>query len=462
MAAPEPIPRNRPSAKITLSESRAYYQDCCGYLPGGAHYNFADSDKTLIVPFKRGVGSRVWDLDGNEHLDMFCQFGALITGHANQQYNTALSAQLDKLSGVDLCDLEVEVGALLRAAIPCAERVRFSLSGTEAVQNALRLARGYTGKTRFVRFQGHYHGNADNIMGGRLGENMRYPVPEEYEGDFLATAGRAPNVLAQQSFLLPWDDIDVLTRTVNDYKDEIAAIIMEPVCINGGGILPTPGYLEAVKTLCERNNIVLIFDEVITGFRAGIGGAQALLGVTPHLAVFGKALAGGALPVSAIMGHKDIMNLYRTGKVIHGGTFNGYPLGLAAIKANLGLLMEDADAYPRMARHLRAIADLLVKAAHGNGLPMTVQGLPTALVYHSVDRPVDAATGYSLRVKLNDILIREVCKRYGIQFSPLSRMFSTLMMSDDDVRFFGERIHEALREAKRVIDANAERWNVDG
>lgn len=460
MAATEPVRRNSGSVKISLSESRAYYQACCNYLPGGAHYNFADSDKTLIVPFKRGLGSRVWDLDGNEHLDMFCQFGALITGHANPQYNAALSAYLNKLAAVDLCDLEVEVGSLLRAAIPCAERVRFSLSGTEAVQNAIRLARAYTGKTRFVRFQGHYHGNADNIMGGRLSDELRYPVPQEYQGDYLATAGRAPNVLAQQSFLLPWDNLDVLARTVSDFKDEIGAIIMEPVCMNGGGILPSPGYLEAVKALCERNNIVLIFDEVITGFRAGLGGAQSLLGVTPHLAVFGKALAGGALPVSAIMGRKDIMDLYRTGKVVHGGTFNGYPLGLAAVKATVSLLTQDEDAYPRMARHLRGIADLLIKAAADNGLPMVVQGLPTALVYHSMEQPVDAATGYSLRVKFNDILIREICKRYAIQFSPMSRMFSTLMMSDEDVRFFGDRIHEALREAKRVIHANAERWNM--
>ena len=448
------------SAKLDLSKSKAYYQACCNYLPGGTHYNFADSDKMLVIPFNKGRGSRVWDLDGNEHLDLFCQFGALITGHANTRYNAALAAYLETIAAVDLCDLEVDVGTLLRDAIPCAERVRFALSGTEAVQNAIRLARGYTGKHRFVRFQGHYHGNADNIMGGKLADDMRYPVPQEYDGDFMATAGRAPNVLAQQSFLLPWNDIDVLTRTVGDFKNEIAAIIMEPISINGGGIMPKPGYLEAVKGLCEQNNIVLIFDEVITGFRPGIGGAQALLGVTPHLAVFGKALAGGTVPVSAIMGRKDIMDQYRTGKVVQGGTFNGYPLGLAAVKATLGILMDDKDVYPRMALHLKAIADVLVKAAKDLGMPMVVQGLPTALVYHSMDRTVDAPEGYSLQAKLNDIIIREVCKRYGIQFSPLSRLYSNVMTSADDVAFFEARIHEALKDAKRVIDANVGRWNV--
>lgn len=235
---------------------------------------------------------------------------------------------------------------------------------------------------------------------------------------------------------------------------------MEPISINGGGIMPKPGYLEAVKGLCEQNNIVLIFDEVITGFRPGIGGAQALLGVTPHLAVFGKALAGGTVPVSAIMGRKEIMDQYRTGKVVQGGTFNGYPLGLAAVKATLGILMDDKDVYPRMALHLKAIADVLVKAAKDLGMPMVVQGLPTALVYHSMDRTVDAPEGYSLQAKLNDIIIREVCKRYGIQFSPLSRLYANVLMSADDVAFFEARIHEALKDAKRVIDANVGRWNV--
>lgn len=155
------------TTKLNLKESKAYYKKTWDLLPGGAHYNFADPERPLVIPFNKGRGSRVWDLDGNEHLDLFAKFGAMFVGHNNPDYMTALRKYMDKVTSVDTCDLEYEVCSTLSRHIPCAEMVRFALSGTEAVQNALRLARAYTGKNRFVRFQGHYHGNADNVMGGR-------------------------------------------------------------------------------------------------------------------------------------------------------------------------------------------------------------------------------------------------------------------------------------------------------
>lgn len=450
------VMKSKESSKLHLKKSKEYYKRAWEYLPGGTHYNFADHQNAMVVPFARGRNSRVWDLDGNEHLDLFCKFGALITGHYNTQYNAALIAYMEKVTSVDICDLEVEVGELMIHAIPCAEQVRFCLSGTEAVQNALRLARGYTGKNRFIRFHGHYHGNADNIMGGKLNPDLSHPTPVMFKGDFLGTAGRDPNIMAQQSFVLPWNEIEILKNTIGSYKDEIAAIIMEPISINGGGIMPKPGYLESVKQLCDQNNIVLIFDEIITGYRAGLGGAQDMLGVTPHLATFGKALGGGSMPVSAIAGHRDIMDLYRTGKVIHAGTFNGYPLGLAAVKATIELLMNDTDCYMRMGTHMTAIANSLIGAANDLGMPMIVQGLPTAMVFHSQAEMVESAEGYPPEVKVNDIVIREVCKRYGIQFSPLSRIYANVLMSEDDVTFFNDRIGDAMAEAKKLIDLNIE------
>jgi len=252
--------------------------------------------------------------------------------------------------------------------------------------------------------------------------------------------------------MLPWNDIEVLTATIERYHDEIAAVLMEPICINGGGIFPREGYLEKAKALCEKYNIVLIFDEIITGVRLGLGGAQQLLGVTPHLSTFGKALGGGSMPISAIVGRRDIMNLYTRGKVIHAGTFNGYPLGLAAIKATFSLIEQDPGCYERMAGFTRQISNIFVKAAESVELPLVVQGMPTALVYHSQNSPVDRSEGYSDKVKFCDIIIREISKRYGIQFSPLSRIYANMLMSQDDVQFFEERIYDAMANARKIID----------
>ena len=443
---------NNSGKKLNLTQSKEYYKKTWDLLPGGAHYNFADPERALVVPFNRGRNSRVWDLDGNEHLDLFCKFGALFVGHHNEKYNKALLNYMEKVTSVDTCDLEYDVCAMMSNHIPCAEMIRFALSGTEAVQNALRLARAYTGKNRFIRFHGHYHGNADNVMGGRKKKDLSWPVPERFKGDMLDTQGRADNILEEQSFMLPWNDVAALETVVTQHAGEIAAVLMEPICMNGGGILPRPGYLEKAKEICERHNIVLIFDEIITGVRLGLGGAQKILGVTPHLATFGKALGGGSMPISAIAGHKDIMNLYTKGKVIHAGTFNGYPLGLAAIKATFELIENDPDCYDRMGKIMAEMCKIFTTASKRVGIPMVVQGMPTALVYHSQDKLVDRSEGYTDRVKFCDIIIREICKRYGLQFSPLSRMYPNLLINEGDIEFFNDRIFTAMENAKSIID----------
>lgn len=447
---------NAQKSNLDLTRSKEYYKKTWELLPGGAHYNFADPERALVIPFNKGRGARVWDLDGNEHLDLFSKFGALFVGHHNPDYNQALLKYMEKVTSVDTCDLELDVCETLTHHIPCAEMVRFSLSGTEAVQNALRLARAYTGKNRFVRFHGHYHGNADNVMGGRKKKDLDWPTPELFRGDMLDTQGRARDILEHQSFMLPWNDINALETVLSEHHSDIAAVLMEPICMNGGGILPCKGYLEKSKALCEKYNVVLIFDEIITGVRLGLGGAQKILGVTPHLSTFAKALGGGSMPVSAIAGHKDLMNLYTRGKVIHAGTFNGYPLGLAAIKATYEIVEQDPGCYERMGGIMGKISQSFIRAARDAGMPMVVQGMPTALVYHSQAHLVDRSEGYTDRVKFCDIIIREVAKRHGLQFSPLSRLYPNLMINEDDVTFFESRIHDAMSSAKKLIDITFE------
>lgn len=436
-------------SKLNFAQCQQFIKQVKQYLPGGVHYNFRYSGKDTIIPFNKGRGSRVWDLDGNEHLDLFCKFGALIVGHYNLEYNARLSDYMEKVLSVDQCDLEPLVCERIVHYVPCAEMVRFCLSGTEAVQNAIRLGRAYAGKPKFVRFRGHYHGNADNIMGGKP-QSPDYPTPDFYEGDFLDTEGRAPQIMQEQSFMLPWNNLEALEQLLANYADQIGVIIMEPICINGGGILPKPGYLEGVRRLCDRYHITLIFDEVITGFRTALGGAQSLLGVTPDLTVFGKALAGGALPVSAIVGKKDIMQFYTDQKVIHAGTFNGYPLGLAAVLATIELLENDTDCYQRMGSFLMQIAQSLVDAAQAVDIPMVVQGVPNILIFHSQNSALEYPEGYNDDTKLRDILITRLCKEYGIQFSPISRFYSNLLMEETDVEFFQSRIGEAMADVKKI------------
>lgn len=436
-------------SKLKFPKSQEFIKRVKQSIPGGVHYNFRYSGKDTVIPFNKGRGSRIWDLDGNEHIDLFCKFGALLIGHHNTEYNSKLKEYMEKVLSVDQCDLEPQVCERIIHHVPGAEMVRFCLSGTEAVQNAIRLGRAYADKPMFVRFRGHYHGNADNIMGGKP-QSDDYPAPTDYEGDFLGTEGRAPNIREVQSFILPWNNIEALEQLLADHADRIGVIIMEPICINGGGILPKPGYLERVRELCDHHHITLIFDEVITGFRTALGGAQSLLGVTPDITVFGKALAGGVLPVSAIAGKKEVMQLYTDQRVIHAGTFNGYPLGLAGILATIELLENEPNAYERMGNILLRIGQSLVDAAKAVDIPMVVQGIPNILVFHSQSEPLIQPEGYDDDTKLRDILITRLCKEYGIQFSPISRIYSNLLMEESDVEFFQSRIGEAMNEVKKI------------
>lgn len=420
------------------------------FLAGGVHYNF-HGPSPRAVPFQRGQGSRLWDLDGNEHLDLAGKFGALIVGHNHVEYNQQLKACIDKVLAVDLAYLEAEVCELVVKHVPGAELVRFGLSGTESVQNAIRLARACTGKTKFIRFSGHYHGNADPVMGGAAGGDGGF-VPVDDEDDYLGTEGRAPGILQRQSFIAEWDNPTVLRELLARHSDETCALIMEPICVNGGGLMPSAGYLDEVRDLCDRHGVLLIFDEVITGFRVGLGGAQGLFGVTPDLTILGKAIAGGGLPVSAIAGRKEILDRYTSHRVIQAGTFNGYPLGLAAVLATLRILEADEGCYERMAGLLRRIGNALEAAARDAGIPLVVQGPGDPLLYHSRSTPVEASVGYEEDVKIRDFVINDVCREHGIHFGVLSRMFGNVQMVDSDVAFFEGRIAEAMLDARELLE----------
>lgn len=429
-----------------------YNQRVKKILPGGIHYNFNLPWEETPIHYTATKGSRVWDMDGKEYLDLYARFGAMIMGHGNEEYIAALNEAVGRVLSVSHCDMDAEALELIHRYVPSAEMVRFGLSGTEIVQNALRLARAYTGKNRFIRFENHYHGNADNIMGGRADEKEN-PVPRDYFGDTKGTAGRARDIMESQSYLLPWNDEKMLEDLLSRKADDIAAVITEPVCVNGGSIMPKPGYMKKMRELCDKYGVLLIFDEIITGFRMGMGGAQKEFGVLPDLTTLGKAMAGGGVPVSALVGKEEVMRLLTDKKVIHAGTFNGYPLGTAAVKATLEILgRDDGAAYVEMNRKAAEIHRILREKADKVGLPLIVQGPLSCGAFHCCDRPLKSPSEYSFDIMSRDIILNTCMERNGILVSTMSRLYPNILLDDEDVEWFEAHVEGALLDAKEIFN----------
>lgn len=260
--------------------------------------------------------------------------------------------------------------------VPCAERVLYLNTGSEAVQGALRLARAATGRRRIIQFEGHYHGWMHSVL-VHCRPGMEAPRPGEALPLVPASGGQSAAAYSETA-VLPWNDATAIERYLDRHPDEVAAIITEPILCNGGCLTPRPGFLAALRALCDRHGVVLIFDEVTTGFRVSPGGAQQLFGVTPDLAVFGKAVAGG-FPLSVIAGRETVMGVVEAGRAVHSGTFNGNPTSLAAARATLATLAErDGAALDAARRHGKAVMAELEQLAAREGVPLRVFGHGTA------------------------------------------------------------------------------------
>lgn len=289
-------------------------------------------------------------------------------------------------------------------------------------------------------------------MGGRVTDRRR-PVPVDFKGDYKGTAGRATNVMADQSYMVPWNDPDRLETFFREHGETLACVVTEPVCVNGGSIEAAPGYLELLRALCTEYGVVLIFDEMITGVRMGVGGAQKKLGVTPDLTTFGKAIGGGGIPVSALAGKREIMSLLENKKVIHAGTYNGYPLGTAAVTATFTILSRDDEAVlHRMHRRTQRLQSTLVAEADAVGLPLIVQGPPGVSSFHCRDTPLEHPGQYDFELMSKDIIVATALQRHGVLISSVSRIYPNAQLSDEDVEFFEVRARKALAEAKQSID----------
>lgn len=364
---------------------------------------------------ERGQGCHLWDVDGNEYIDYMIAAGPGVLGQSNPEYLDAMKNQLNKLlysvSGASQTPMEVELAEKLIQIIPCAEKVRFLLSGTEAVQLAIRLSRGYTGRRYFIRFDGSYHGWLDNVLGGLVHDDpVTNPFPYEGETDSLGTAGRDPAAF-EQCFCIPYNDIDIFEKVLDRWGEQVAMVLVETIQASGV-ISPRPGYLERVQALCRKHGIVLCFDEVVTGFRVALGGAQELLDITPDLAIYGKALSAG-LPLAALAGRSDIMDLLLESKVVGAGTFNGYPLGISAALATMKILERDNGAmYRQVDRVQTKLTEGLREILKCHKLKALVQSVRGIFIVHFIDKDVvwsmrdlkkaDSDMSHQFRIRLAD------------------------------------------------------------
>lgn len=359
------------------------------YLAGGVSSNVRASIQPPPLFLERGSGSRLWDVDGNEYIDYVLGQGPLILGHTPPAVIKAVQEALERgqlYAGQH--ELEIVLSRKLVDLLPCADLVRFSNSGSEAVHGALRLARAYTGRQKFIKFEGQYHGWFDNIL------ISLHPSPEEMgprskPNKVLVSLGQ-PDSVYGDLIVLPWNDLDLFEATVEEERGEIAAVITEPIMCNTSCILPKEGYLERVREVCSRERIVLIFDEIITGFRVGLQGAQGYLGVTPDIATFGKAMAAG-FPVSCIAGKREIMDLIASLKVTHSGTFNSNVMAMASCNAALKELEKgNGEVYKRMYKLGERLMKGLKDISKRVGANVLVQGLGPAFFMGFTERQVVA------------------------------------------------------------------------
>ena len=321
---------------VIFTTSRDAIESGAAYVAGGVNSGFRTGTLPHPLVFKKAYGSRLIDVDDNEFIDYVLGMGPMLLGHSPREVVEAAKAQLDvNLLVAGQTPLEYEVARLVTELVPSAELVRFSSSGSEAVQVAFRIARAATNRMKIIKFEGHYHGWFDNVL---------WSVAPDLSlaGDSLhpnLVGGTEGQEKTQNVVILPWNNIEVLEQSLK--AGDIAGIIMEPIMFNTGGVLPKTGYLERVRELCDTYGTLLIFDEVITGFRVSPGGAQGYFGVTPDLTILGKAIASG-FAVGAIVGKREYMNLVGSGKVMHGGTYNTQSVSMAATLATLKSLKSGA------------------------------------------------------------------------------------------------------------------------
>jgi glutamate-1-semialdehyde 2,1-aminomutase len=419
------------------AKSAKLFERACKTIPGGVN-STARATWSGWDPYplfvERGDGAYLYDVDGNAYIDYLLGLGPMILGHRPPKVTAAVVEQIQKRGTVFALPTaqEAELADKIIAAVPSVEQVRLCNTGTEAVMYAIRLARAFTKRDKIIRFEGMYHGFSDGVYWSK------HPHLDEAGPD------RSPIAVAQGPglskaageglIILPWNDIDALSDAVQRHGDSIAAILTEPMMCNTGCILPEPGYLKAMQDLAHARGIVLIFDEVITGFRLGFGGAQGIFGIKPDISVFAKGLGGG-YPVAALGGRRDIMSLVAAGTVSMAGTYAANGIAVAAANAALDELSQPGK-YEALFARCERFYDSLSEILKAHRLPGYVVGLGPVLQVWFAEHPIknyrDAA-----RYANHDLFRRwwESMLEHNILFHPgaFENLFVSFAHSDEDI-----------------------------
>ncbi len=420
-------------------------------IPGAMMSNFRREAGYHPIYISHGNGARLYDIDENEYIDYSLSYGPAILGHSNKHLRETIKREADRLYTPNTNDLEVKAAQKVSQHISSADLVRFACSGTEANRGALRVARAYTGREKYVRFNGHYHGGLDHLMGGIVpNPDNPIPVEGELEGDYYSTmamtAGRYQGSF-KQVFMIEYNDLPALEKLFTRHSDNIAAVILEPTMVNNFGCTPEPGYLEGLRQLCTQYGVVLIFDEVLTGFRIDLKGAQGFFGIKPDMTTLGKALGAG-FPVSAFNGKREIMDGLTRTDVVQGGTYNGHPMAMAAVIATIEELEKDDGAafihIHKMGMMLKEGIDSLVQQYDES---LLLQGFPGAWTFSFTPKSkiINQADGYGADFERTG-WFSKLLKERGVLTS--ARFCTSAAHTVKDVEDTLERVEDAFKTMK--------------
>ena len=425
---------------LNTDQSKALYERASKSLATGVSTAFRLNVTDVPMYIERADGPYFYDVDGNELLDYGLAWGPLIVGNNHPKLTQAVTEQLAKgyTYGVQHRG-EIELAEKMIDVIPGAERVIFSNTGSEAVQAALRLARAFTGRDKIVKFEGHYNGWINNVL------VSNHPTLEQF-GKTIPDCGGQPHEEYSLTVTCPWNDVNALKVIFQEHQGQIAAVIGEPILVNGGSCMPEEGYLEGMIELCRDNGALCIFDEVITGFRVALGGAREYFQLEPDLSTYAKAMAGG-FSISAVAGRKEIFDTLLDARATHFGTYNGNPISVTAAVATIKILSEP-DIYERMHGHGNAIRKALEKAAKDHGKTVVTTGTGVAFhVHFGLHEPPRSYRDVMHANQASGDCFRGKMLQHGIYNLPGGRWYVGAVHGDEEL----EKVIGAIEESMKGI-----------
>jgi glutamate-1-semialdehyde 2,1-aminomutase len=425
-----------------IFQSKKLFERAQKSIPGGVNSPVRAFKSVGGTPIfiKRANGAYLYDADDNRYIDYINSWGPMILGHAYQPVVKAIQEKvLDSTSFGAPTELEVEMAELIKAMAPNVDLIRMVSSGTEACMSALRLARGFTGRNKFIKFEGCYHGHADAFL-VKAGSGVATFNIQLVPG---ITGG-----VSNDTLTAPYNDLIAVQKLVSENRNEIAAIIIEPVAGNMGCVPPSPGYLEGLRKICDQENIVLIFDEVMTGFRLAQGGAQERFNINADLMTYGKVIGAG-MPVGAFAGKKDIMeHIAPVGNVYQAGTLSGNPVAMVAGYTLLKTLKENPSVYVDLEEKSNYLVGGLNKAFRESNIPCVINQVGSMISVHFSREPVtDFATSAASNTKLFNQFFHAMLKR-GVYLPPsaFESWFVCNALSEDDIQYTLDAAKESLHE----------------